>query len=86
MVWYQGESNDNEAVKYACSFPALIADWRKKFTSPRIPFYFVQLAPCDGSHWCGPFTGLRNAQMTGGMKLPRVGYAVAVDLGDHFGE
>jgi len=85
MLWYQGESNDNAAVKYACSFPALITDWRKKFDYTELPFYFVQLAPCDGSHWCGPFTGLRNAQLTGGMKLKRVGYAVAVDLGDHFG-
>jgi len=85
MVWYQGESNDNAAAKYECSFPALITDWRKKFNHTDIPFYFVQLAPCDGAHWCGPFTQLRNAQLTGGMKLKGVGYAVAVDLGDHFG-
>lgn len=82
IIWYQGESNANAAMKYRCSFPALIYDWRVKFGSPKLPFYFVVLAPCDGHKWCADFVNVRNAQLTGGLALPNTGYAVAVDLGD----
>ncbi len=45
---FAGESNYRQPGPYACSFPAMIHDWRAKFASPRLPFYFVQLAPCYG--------------------------------------
>merc|ERR1712100_547731 len=81
MGWYQGESNANAATKYSCSFPAMITDWRNKFHSPDIPFYFVVLAPCTGHKWCDDFTNVRNAQFSA-LKLKNIGYAVAVDIGD----
>ena len=59
----------------------MIHDWRAKFAAPKLPFYFVVLAPCDGHKWCGSFVNVRNAQMAG-LRLPNTGYAVAVDLGD----
>ena len=59
----------------------MIHDWRTKFASPKLPFYFVQLAPCYGHKDCGNFVGLRNAQMAG-LLLPNVSYATAADLGD----
>ena len=77
-VWYQGESNWNYAQEYSCSFPAMIHDWRMKFDDPQMMFLFVQLAP---STQLGDFVALRNAQMAA-LKLPRVGYAVAIDIGD----
>jgi sialate O-acetylesterase len=77
-VWYQGETNWGYAHQYSCSFPAMIHDWRSKFTNPDMMFLFVQLAP---STQLGNFVSLRNAQMAA-LKLPRVGYAVAVDIGD----
>ncbi|XP_046365463.2 sialate O-acetylesterase-like [Haliotis rufescens] len=59
VIWYQGESNSdpkNGLDRYKCTFPALIDDWRKKFsdasggqTSNMFPFGFVQLAPFR--HW-----------------------------------
>ena len=58
-----------------------IHDWRTKFASPQLPFYFVQLAPCYGHKDCGDFVAVRNAQMAG-LLLPNVSYATAVDLGD----
>ena len=81
VIWYQGESNYRAPGPYACSFPAMIHDWRAKFESPALPFYFVQLAPCFGSKDCGDFVGVRNAQMAG-LLLPNVSYATAADLGD----
>ena len=77
-AWYQGETNYNYPVQYSCSFPAMIADWRSKFGLPQLMFLFVQLAP---STQLGDFVQLRAAQMTA-LELPRVGYAVAVDIGD----
>ena len=55
----------------------MIADWRAKFALPEMSFFFVQLAAYAG----GDFTPLRNAQMAA-LQLPKVGYAVAIDLGD----
>jgi sialate O-acetylesterase len=56
----------------------MIADWRSKFNLPNMSFFFVQLAP----YWPRrDFTAVRNAQMAA-LKLPKVGYAVAIDLGD----
>lgn len=81
MVWYQGESNAGAGLKYACSFPSMIHDWREKFTAPKLPFYFVILAPCDGRKWCDPFVNLRNSQFSA-LELPQTAYASAVDLGD----
>ena len=78
---YQGESNYRAPGPYACSFPAMIHDWRTKFASPKLPFYFVQLARCYGHKDCGDFVSIRNAQMAG-LLLPNVSYATAADLGD----
>lgn len=56
-TWYQGEANAGDPTSYACRFPAMISDWRRKFNLT-LPFYFVQLAgeasdPCFlGSHRC----------------------------------
>jgi sialate O-acetylesterase len=74
----QGETNYNYPQKYACSFPSMIHDWRQKFGQPELMFLFVQLAP---STQLGNFVGLRAAQMVA-LELPKVGYAVAVDIGD----
>ena len=69
VIWYQGESNQGDAFsatdshglpmpRYGCSFPAMIADWRTKWTEgslgethPTFPFGFVQLVgpPAAGS-------------------------------------
>ena len=84
VVWYQGESNAPDGHDYNCLFPAMIADWRKKFEAPAMPFYWVVLAPCYGHHECRPFVTTRAAQLPGSaaMTLPSTAYAVAVDLGD----
>lgn len=76
-VWYQGEANVADPTSYACRFPAMIADWRRKFQLPSLGFYYVQLAAYTG----GDFTLLRAAQ-DAALRLPKVGVAVAIDLGD----
>ena len=50
-IWYQGESDADGtyAPLYSCQFPAMIADWRLKWslysdTSPDFPFGYVHLS------------------------------------------
>lgn len=46
VLWYQGESDDNEeesVIRYAESMEALIADWRAVWQDEQLPFFLVQL-------------------------------------------
>lgn len=43
-VWYQGESNVGRRNEYGPLLKAMIADWRKNFNQPEMPFYIVELA------------------------------------------
>ncbi len=45
MLWYQGCANVSDGMLYADKMKALIAGWRKEFNNPKMPIYFVQLAP-----------------------------------------
>lgn len=42
-LWYQGESNVNEPEKYNTLFPAMVKDWRTRWSIGDIPFYYVQI-------------------------------------------
>ena len=84
VIWYQGEANAGNALKYRSSFPLLIADWRRQWGQGDFPFYFCQLASFMGkktipgeSNWAE----LREAQsMT--LKVPNTGQAVLIDIGE----
>jgi sialate O-acetylesterase len=83
-IWYQGESNADEAYKYRSLFPAMITDWRKAWNQPDFPFYFVQLAnfmdpPAQPGN--SAWAELREAQHLT-LKLPHTGEAVIIDIGD----
>jgi sialate O-acetylesterase len=90
MVWYQGESNQNEAELYQCLFPAMITDWRRIFGKPTLPFSFVQLAPDMSKNDTHDFEqvtfeDIRFAQAKGGLeRVNHTSMAVALDLGDAF--
>jgi sialate O-acetylesterase len=82
-IWYQGESNADEAAKYKTMFPAMIKNWRNKWGDD-FPFIWVQLAnfmdavaePAE-SAWAE----LRDAQHST-LKLPQTGEAVIIDIGE----
>lgn len=44
VIWYQGESNVDRRNEYASLLTAMIADWRRTFGNPELPFYIVELA------------------------------------------
>lgn len=83
-IWYQGESNVGKAYHYGMLFPAMIQNWREAWLAPKMPFYFVQLAPFlrvgkgpEDSAWAE----LREAQRLTAKKLPHTGMAVITDIG-----
>ncbi len=84
FLWYQGESNAEEAYNYRELFPMLITDWRNHWQQGELPFIYVQLAnfmqrkslPSE-SEWAE----LREAQ-TMALSLPNTGMACAIDIGD----
>jgi sialate O-acetylesterase len=83
-IWYQGESNTSNPSNYNKTFPAMIANWRARWTQGNFPFLFVQLAnfmeeksiPAE-SNWAA----LRQAQLES-LAVPNTGMAVAIDLGE----
>lgn len=86
-IWYQGESNADDHVRYRTLFPAMIRDWRSRWEVGDFPFYFVQLANFvskDGSladYENSPWAMLREAQ-SHTRTLPNTGMAVAIDIGE----
>lgn len=84
-IWYQGESNADRAKQYQTLLPAMITDWRTRWNQGEFPFLIVQLAnfmdradvPTE-SVWAE----LREAQTLTSTSLPKVGLALAIDIGD----
>lgn len=80
-IWYQGESNTNDSVRYHRLLPAMINGWRKAWNQGDFPFYIVQLAnfmdPKPEDNWAD----LREAQRLTAENLPNAGLAVAIDIG-----
>lgn len=83
-IWYQGESNAGNAYVYRERFPAMINDWRARWSQGDFPFLWVQLANFgeapekpEKSSW----TVLRESQHAT-LDLPKTGMALAIDLGE----
>lgn len=84
-LWYQGESNDDLPDVYARLLPAMIQSWRDEWDQGDFPFYIVSLAafraevdqPTD-TNW----PRIREVHWNTQHKLPNVGAALAIDLGD----
>ena len=78
-LWYQGESNNGEAMLYFEKKKALIAGWRSIWNKPDLPFYFVQLAPFRYGGDPKNLAGIWEAQ-TATLSIPNTGMAVTVDI------
>jgi sialate O-acetylesterase len=85
VAWYQGESNTEDAGNYARLMAAWMADWRKRFEAPELPFLIVQLANY-GKAATAPaeseYAALREAQRAVVAKDKHAGLAVAIDIGE----
>ncbi|XP_057294536.1 sialate O-acetylesterase-like [Hydractinia symbiolongicarpus] len=95
VIWYQGESNVDHPDTYNCTFPAMIAGWRKewykttgKSTDSMFPFGFVQIAVIgkDYPHPKFPIIRWKQTAEYGYVpnpKQPKTFMAVAMDLPDN---
>jgi len=86
VLWYQGESNCNNADTYFAKQRALIGSWRKAWNQGDFPFYFVQLANYgnptnEAGADDGGWAKLRMAQLKS-LAVPNTGMAVAIELAD----
>lgn len=80
-IWYQGESNKDNASTYGTLMETLIQSWRKGF-GKEFPFYLVQIAPFNyGTTHNGPAL-VREAQELVVQRTPQTGLVVISDKGD----
>jgi sialate O-acetylesterase len=83
FIWYQGESDIEDAWDYRTLFPAMIRDWRSQWGRGDLPFLFVQIPgvlerkPKPTAH---AVAELRNAQEQA-LALPQTAMAVTIDIG-----
>ncbi len=94
VLWYQGEGNIthcNDGLRYADKMQALISSWRSAWNNPRLPFYYVQLAPYAYSertqdalvHARTELPELWEAQEAV-LEIPHTGMVPTIDLVDDF--
>lgn len=84
VLWYQGEGNRDFPVTYRKLLPALVADWRKHWAQPDLPFLVVQLANYQerkADPWEGKDCALREAQLKAVQATPHTALVVSIDLG-----
>jgi sialate O-acetylesterase len=84
-IWYQGEENSPRGYQYRRVLSAMIADWRKTFQEPDMPFIVVQL-PAFMQHSDTPtdddWSDLRESQLVVSQTVPNTCLAVTIDTGD----
>jgi len=77
VIWYQGESNEDNIPLHEELFPLLIDSWRATWGKD-FPFYYVQLSSLNRPSW--PL--FRDSQRRLMTCRPKLGMAVCSDLGD----
>ncbi len=81
-LWYQGESNLGEGMRYRDKMNALITGWRALWHEEDFPFYFVQLAPYNYGKTPEAEAEIWEAQAAAAQSIPNTGMAVINDIGD----
>jgi sialate O-acetylesterase len=80
-IWYQGESNRENAARYADLMRTMIGDWRSLWGRGPFPFYFVQIAPFNYGGDAGETALLREAQLRA-LDTMNTGMVVTMDIGN----
>lgn len=79
VIWYQGESNEQNVELHETIFPTLVESWRNAWDAD-LPLYYVQLSSMAvGRETWGHF---RDSQRRLMYEIPNSGMAVSSDLGD----
>ncbi len=83
-LWYQGESNTNEAEKYTAYFERLIKGWRDAWEREDLPVLFVQLpnfGPSVNEPQESNWAKFRETQRQA-LIMPHTGMAITIDVGE----
>jgi sialate O-acetylesterase len=84
VLWYQGESNTEEAAQYQGLLAALMGDWRRQFSTD-LPYLIVEL-PNFGATPAAPsasdWANLREAQRRAVLNDAHAALVVTVDVGN----
>ena len=82
VIWYQGEGNVGDGLRYCERMESLVEGWRKAWGFAELPFYYVQIAPLN---WGGKprdqHAELWEAQ-TAALRIPNTGMVVTNDIGN----
>ncbi len=82
FLWYQGESNRDNADTYAKLMPAFVKDLRAKWNIGDFPFYFVEIAPFAYNGVDGlSAPRLREVQCQNMKDIPHSGMVSTLDVG-----
>ena len=82
-LWYQGESNRNNADLYAKLMPAFVKDMRNRWDIGEFPFYYVQIAPYKYDHPDSTSSArIREVQSQNMEEIPNSGMASTLDIGN----
>jgi len=80
-IWYQGEANMGEGMRYCDRMKALIGGWRQIWSEGDFPFYFVQIAPYNYGGNAHTEPELWEAQAAA-QAIPNTGMVVVNDIGN----
>ena len=85
-VWYQGESDVHFGTEYyTAMLPGLMAEWRRQFGDPNLPFLIVQLpgyGPMPSQPTANTWADLREAQRQAAFADRHAAMAITIDIGD----
>lgn len=83
LLWYQGESNRDNADLYKKLVPAFVRDLRAKWNIGDFPFYYVQIAPFNYEGADGTSSAkLQEAQSLHLKDIPNSGMVTTLDIGN----
>lgn len=77
ILWYQGESNAEDAALHDKLFPMAVKAWRKNFARPDLPVFWAQLPGLYRYAW--PEFRENQSDLT---RIDQAGMAVTIDVGD----
>ncbi|MBP5538265.1 MAG: sialate O-acetylesterase [Bacteroidales bacterium] len=85
-IWYQGESNRGDGMKYASLQASYVAMMRELWQNEKMPFYFVQIAPYAFRAEPEGETAalLMEAQEKSLDMIPYCGMATTADIGEEW--
>ena len=82
FLWYQGEANRGDGMRYATYMRALIDSWREAWGDPQLTFIFAQIAPYQYK----PTPSINSAELWEAqiqvLADPHTAYVTTFDVGD----